>query len=1227
MNNSGSGIQCKQTNNDVLPKNTVTKEATAALSFKPPLTEFYLLTTAKDDVGLQEEARLFTEQQKAAGREFRVNVWGWDTIQLHAEKDLSTRLIFFTDAGPVTTKTLEVVEQLSITVEDNQTQNLSMLQQITAQLDKLNRDVAQNTVKDVSSLDTHLDRQINDYRDLIPERPQTALELLQKLEANLEAGVTMRIKFRVKANMAACELQLEHYAEAATMFMKAYEIGPEELKADAFKVIALTLQGKPAEAVEFGIQSQRRSQNEVSLITAIIEAKKHLILEKNPFNIVPDALADNKEVLFAQINYYRSFNERKQWRDLAIKAYSFHPDDEAIRRYFYEAQLDEILEARPSEESLQPKLLSIIDNLEPIWARKKQAENKWDNAHLSLTTNLVISYRLLGKYEKANEILKEAHEAVPDDPYLNELRYVFAVDADDSKTADELFSKLPLNRNTVLGRLQILINNKKWEMVNELPSLENVPDLSQSDKAFYQTLTAVAHWHLDKIKEPKSLYAELKELYPSEPIVEIAFYNIAKNKNDKSWQKDLYELAIRDAKTCSREKRMMIAVVAEKENDFDTIITLLDGIIDKDHDSGELRQLCAAYVNTNNRVPGLQFVSTIGANLLKEPYYNRIKAYIYFNSGDLRSAEVAFRSAIKLEPTRVSSHIGLIQTLMRLDERDKVSDHLVRLDLTSLGGSPIELMGIAQMLSKFGHREKGRELGYQTAIMHQDQPRVLLLYMGLFLPSHAVEQYSSPDVVSVDNAVELQVDKQKTMRVVLEDHDDRPSLNHFSIHHEQFSALIGKAVGEEALYEPGFGTAQTWVVKSIEHKYLWFLRETMENFPSKFPGVGGFYTYHTKNDDIQPILADLKKHSESRKERFRFYERDNVPIGLMVNLFNGNIIGFHQTVLSYGMRIKTCAGTNDERAKGITTCIDNVGRDIILDSYTVWIVINLNLLPVLKVLFGNLILPQSGLDEFYKIRDELNDRFESGAYLTVRYEGEHLIGQEVTSAVLGQNIESINQLIQTIKQNFEIVPVNHATPPNQFQRQILEAAGTSFFDSCYVAQERKAMLLSDDLGYRLIAQEHFQIEGTWLQACALVAEDKKVTNFSEYAKIVSGLASFGHGFLSLNENVLFEICQTDDDNLQDLHRVASYVGDKNADYFSNMRVIIEFLLKVWRMNISELKKQKATSILLARMNELTGRHGVRDDQFKKLLSLTNLYHPELHDYILAWLEGHFIPIQ
>ncbi len=76
------GIQCKvKSGNSKLTEKEVRAEVQAALGFDPPLREYIIVATCKNDTRIQQLAIKLTQELKNSGRQMQIEVWGWDTLQ------------------------------------------------------------------------------------------------------------------------------------------------------------------------------------------------------------------------------------------------------------------------------------------------------------------------------------------------------------------------------------------------------------------------------------------------------------------------------------------------------------------------------------------------------------------------------------------------------------------------------------------------------------------------------------------------------------------------------------------------------------------------------------------------------------------------------------------------------------------------------------------------------------------------------------------------------------------------------------------------------------------------------------------------------------------------------------------------------------------------------------------------------------------------------------------
>lgn len=216
------GIQCKLKGADKeLSEAVVREEVEKALTFSPALKEYFIITTAPDDAKLQQLARdLEVGIKTDTGRTMSIQVWGWDTLQREVQKYPEALKVFYPD----------YISQTDMLLEENR-QMRSMIGNLndlmiggpqngnwTSARPSLLVDGALSLVP----LEQHIDKQIDSYREMANAgRPNDAHGLLVALEKQLETRCSGRLRFRIKANIAACLSGLARDGEAAELLLEA----------------------------------------------------------------------------------------------------------------------------------------------------------------------------------------------------------------------------------------------------------------------------------------------------------------------------------------------------------------------------------------------------------------------------------------------------------------------------------------------------------------------------------------------------------------------------------------------------------------------------------------------------------------------------------------------------------------------------------------------------------------------------------------------------------------------------------------------------------------------------------------------------------------------------------------------------------------------------------------------------------------------------------------------
>ena len=215
----------------------------------------------------------------------------------------------------------------------------------------------------------------------------------------------------------------------------------------------------------------------------------------------------------------------------------------------------------------------------------------------------------------------------------------------------------------------------------------------------WEALTLLAKAKLDQIPDPKAEAVTLLRRYPDEPIIPTGLYELAVEERDGVWASELFQIAFAGRDRGNSATLMMLARLAEREDDAEKVIALLDGRVDLAHeDTGELRMLTRAFVNATVRQSSVSFINALPPGLSTQAFNARAIGSIHYNRGDLPAAADFFQGALNSDRTDVVAHIGLVNTWLRQDRRDLVETHLDSIDLKALEGAPSYKMGLAQIL-------------------------------------------------------------------------------------------------------------------------------------------------------------------------------------------------------------------------------------------------------------------------------------------------------------------------------------------------------------------------------------------------------------------------------------------------------------------------------------------------------------------------------------------------
>lgn len=314
-----------------------------------------------------------------------------------------------------------------------------------------------------------LNRAIDVIRERLREGfPREALTEFEGLLADLPAGSTPYVVFRLKSNIGHCHLQTGDKRSALEWFDMAYDAAPLEPKAMAIKALAMTLRGDFAEAVAFAKQGLAGNPSNEELAATLVESSIHLHDCPDPSTGFSPSLRERERVLVALAIFHRDRDMRPTWWNEARTGSKLFPKNRLLKLFAAEAEIDRVVrmtrndEYRPLTPDERRSVAEAADTLNGFWRRMKASEVPSREDGLSALSSLSLARRLL---EDRSGALTSASELAERTDYVPALMLAVqvALAFDDTEVAARALAKLPTTGFAAFYRGVAAFNRGDWD--------------------------------------------------------------------------------------------------------------------------------------------------------------------------------------------------------------------------------------------------------------------------------------------------------------------------------------------------------------------------------------------------------------------------------------------------------------------------------------------------------------------------------------------------------------------------------------------------------------------------------------------------------------------------------------------------------------------------------------------------------------------------------------------
>lgn len=1226
------GIQCKlRTTNRKLTETEARVELTKAFAFTPALTEFFIVTTADDDVTYDEIAAKLSQEQAANGRVIDIQIWGWNTLQDRIAEDQKALDAFDPGHSPMAQKLADIGEEQlarSARTHAKLDQSLSVQHQSHVLLQGIAADAAKG-----QQLLTHWDAQIDTYRDMLNEgRVEIAFELLTKLENSLTSADEPRVRARIRANIGLAHHRLGDEKRAGDCLLEAYAIYPDDDRIATNRILGLQLLERFDESLEVASTRLEKDLEDEHAAGFVFQAAMFLGDQVDPYAIVPASLLKRTLVRTYECHFLRHRDRRDEFIERALQTWQDDPDDADARRL----AADALLEKRIGNGQFRQSPLRDPDSREDLetaerllaeyWEKVRLYDNAQQDPYLTSGCNLVTLHRALHRPDDARKIAIQLLQIAPSDRRVLTVAAHAALDEENMQEAEAHALGLQDSAEKTSLLLHIWSAESEWQKILDYGTGRRREDLEGELLEQFDTMVFRAKFLSEHPVATREDAEELLAAWPGSLPVHIMVADFLSVNAPERFE-EVFETAHSLAqKDILYAHRLMFANLCLLNDKWAELIDTLAGYVANEVDTPALTWLAMAYANADRAQGADAFFRSLPDGIIKKNGYARLAAAAQYNRGDLREAERYARKAIAARPSDLRAHLLLHGALHRRNDMRAARGHIKKLDPSQLEGHVLERLRLAQILRQDIDAEQGLEFGFQMAAHNRDVREVAVSWPGfIFFDRNLPDTIAKIPVARENLWFHLRgIDGDDDVEGILTD-KDIPEVRCFSLDHPLAKLVVGKKVGERFSYPQAVGPDREYELVELKHQAIWLLHDIMATHADRFPEETSMFTIKMKGDDVSPVLDIAKSSSDHAQGMLDIYEQHPIPVCVLAPMYRRSVVGMAEHIAGSGKEIRTCHGLGAERVHAEKIVRTSQGKGAVLDTLSAWRAMQFGMLPALKEWFGTLYLAQSSFDEFLQMRSEseLSSKHDHG---TIGYIDGQYVRTEQSAEEAKKIADKIDAGISLIQKHCEICPVDD----DEFSGASLGVIARDadlMIDPILLARAKVCTLLSDELNLRQMAQEMGVARSAWLQPTVTVLAENELLDDIEECSIVANLAVWRHGHVSLSGKNLAAIAEKGPEPAFGYFQAATaYLGGVDADMHSHILAALSAMELLWNSSLPCHEQGRCAGHMFGRL--ISGR-----EDWQAILSA--IEHRLIFDarqggssqrsldYFRAWCRGHF----
>ncbi|QBD82778.1 tetratricopeptide repeat protein [Ktedonosporobacter rubrisoli] len=1187
-----AGVQAKK--KDQLADSSVTEEelqaeVNKAKQFKPGLSEYILATTGQRDQKIQTKARLITTAHQKEGL-FSVHVYSWEDIEalLNIHTDVRNRWYPDLISDNISVETLEVVNR----IENAQKEQILAQKGDSAEI----KDLLISLHQKISSLPPSVavsgtgskfyQLALDQSKVLLDQfKPQTALSLLEPLRTKAWEDADSMTKWKILNNIASAKLQLHEDQDAAQLFIEAAQYNQDDERALCNLALAHLLLNNLTEA---GIYLETVLQKNVANERAHVVKIQLQSLQNEDFDTIvqqiPNELRGSQDIATAlgdAAGKSGSLQNSRYWYEVAFKRKEKSP---GIAFAYATAMLVPLAEnkvilytGKPTQDQ-DAQLANILKIYNSAYAEISGSECY--DLKSEFFFNRGVAYRLKGEYENAAKDFDLALELQPENERYIFRRAELALIAGKETVAISLLEKIKTSKAVpaVLLLAEIYRENANVPQGKEILTtyLESDPPAKfkeAADRLLIELLLICGDYEEAESKSAALVSAQKENV--SCLLIRAKVLSTLKNESET-------QECLSAARKLVTENSPFLDIVLLADHyfslgEYQNAAALYELIVDTSVDTDITRKLLACYHQEGNEKEALKICS-----LLRQLYgplkrITEIESYIYEGIGNLQKAEEVCKEYIARYPDDLNMQLRLAMIYFREQSLDELDSFLKQRH--SLSDASLEnRVHLSQLLIVRGFNHEALKIMYETRRDFFDEADAHFSYIALFFRgAREHDPFLEVKEVAEDTVVFVQDGFGNRKFYIIENRlSADPGRQEFKLTHPIAKKLLGKKVGDKiSLVESPQKKEVT--IEEIKSKYVHALHESAATFETYFPDAKGFYVLNltmSRNPnneeevDFSVLFEQIDRRHNYVNQVVGFYKDGKATIGALAKLLGITTIEAWSGFVNDPHVGIICATGDPYESAEVSRILTEDNPKLVLDITSIMTMHGLGIIDEVVNVFGKIAVVQTTVDQLTNLINSRTGLDEKG-FMSLGKEGEHYIKEDVSAGQIRKNTEYLQSILESVKENSEVIPCEEAlTIPVGQREKLYSLFGHDAIDSILLAKQEKRILVSEDERLRSFAKGSYTVHGAWTQPIARQLLSRGKIEKERYQKLVIKLINSNHHYISIEAETLEEAAkQSSWRPDRQFEKVAGILSGGKTDDFSAIDVAINFIYKLYTQQL------------------------------------------------------------